>query len=218
MDYTIKKIIATNIFSFLSHLMYNLSMQNDVLEQKKKLFVISGSSGVGKGTVISGFLDRNPNFKLSISCTTRNMRPGEEDGVNYFFLSKDEFQKSMENGEFLEWAQFSGNFYGTKREFIEKSLQKGRDLILEIDTQGAKQVKEKMPDAVLIFIMPPSYEDLESRLRNRQTESEEAIQKRLEFVKLELESSNKFDYKIVNDKLEDAIMDLEKIINSERDS
>lgn len=193
-------------------------MQNEKNQKKKKLFVISGSSGVGKGTVIRGFLDRNPNFMLSISCTTRQMRPGEVDGVNYFFLSREEFSKSAENNEFLEWAEFSGNFYGTKKEFIEKSLVKGRDLILEIETKGAKQVKEKMPEAVLIFIMPPSYEDLESRLRNRNTESEEAIQKRLESVKYELDNSSNFDYVIVNDKLEDAIVDLENIINSERDA
>lgn len=185
--------------------------------KKKKLFVISGSSGVGKGTVIRGFLDRNPHFKLSISCTTRQMRPGEIDGVNYFFLSREEFLKSIENEEFLEWAEFSGNLYGTKKEFIERSLEKGRDLILEIETQGAKQVKEKMPEVVLIFIMPPSYEDLEARLRSRNTESEEAIQKRLDFVKFEIENSSNFNYVIVNDKLEDAIIDLENIINSERD-
>lgn len=208
-----------NIFSFLINLLYNLFMENDILNKtKKKLFVISGPSGVGKGTVIRGFLAKNPNFMFSISCTTRAMRPGEVDGVNYFFLSRDEFSKSIENNEFLEWAEFSGNFYGTKRDFIEKSLVKQRDLILEIDSQGALQVKAKMPEAVLIFIMPPSHEDLEQRLRNRQTESEEAIQKRLDFVKFELENSNRFDYKIVNDKLEDAIIDLDKIINSERDS
>ena len=208
-----------NIFSFLLNLLYNLVMENDILKKtKKKLFVISGSSGVGKGTVIRGFLAKNPNFMFSISCTTRDVRPGEVEGVNYFFLSKEEFLISIENNEFLEWAEFSGNFYGTKREFIEKSLVKERDLILEIETQGALQVKAKMPEAVLIFIMPPSYEDLELRLRNRKTDSEEAIQKRLEFVKFELENSNQFDYKIVNDKLEDAVIDLDKIINSERDS
>lgn len=183
---------------------------------KKKLFVISGSSGVGKGTVIKGFLEKNPEFGLSISHTTRQKREGEVDGVNYFFITKEEFLQGVKNGEFLEWAEFSGNFYGTKKAFVEKLLNEGKDLILEIETQGALQVKEKMPEAVLIFIAPPSYQDLEMRLRNRQTESEEAIQKRLDFVKMELQNSQMYDYKIVNDRLEDAILELEKIIKTER--
>lgn len=187
-------------------------MQN--IDEKKKLFVISGSSGVGKGTVIKGFLEKNPNFSLSISYTTRAKREGEVEGVNYFYVSKEDFQESIKNNEFLEWAEFSGNCYGTKREFIQKSLAKNKDLILEIDTQGALQLKEKMPEAVLIFIAPPSYHDLESRLRNRNTESEEAITKRLEFVKLEISNSEKFDFRIINDKVEDAIIELEKIIKT----
>lgn len=188
-------------------------MQN--CDKKKKLFVISGSSGVGKGTVIEGFLKRNPQFSLSISYTTRGKREGEVDGVNYFYTTKEEFRKSIDNNEFLEWAQFSENYYGTKREFIKKCLDKNKDLILEIDTQGALQVKAKMPEAVLIFIAPPSYQDLEFRLRNRHTESEEAIEKRLNFVKVEIRNSESFDYRIVNDKLEDTIMELEKIIKNE---
>lgn len=191
-------------------------MQNNTSTKNKSLFIISGSSGVGKGTIIEGFLKRNPHFKLSISCTTRGKREGEIDGVNYFFMSKDDFKKSIENNEFLEWAEFSENFYGTKRAFVEKTLNENYSLILELDTQGAFQVKEKMPEAVLIFIAPPSYEDLENRLRNRKTESEEVIAKRLNFVKVEIENSNKYDYKIVNDTVEHAISKLEDIINSER--
>lgn len=178
----------------------------------KKLFVISGSSGVGKGTVIKGFLERNPDFSLSISYTTRAKREGEIDGVNYFFTSREEFENSIENGEFLEWAEFSGNLYGTKKEFVFKRLQENSHLILEIDTQGALQVKEKMPESVLIFIAPPSYQDLEFRLRNRKTESEEAIEKRLELVKFEMENSQYFDYLIINDRVENAILELEKIV------
>lgn len=192
--------------------MYNCDMSNS----KNKLFVISGSSGVGKGTVIKGFLQRNPEFGLSISYTTRAMRESEVDGVNYFFISKEEFLQGVENGEFLEWAEFSENYYGTKKSFVQKSLNEGKDLILEIETQGALQIKEKMPESVLIFIAPPSYQDLEFRLRNRQTESEEAIQKRLDFVKMEIENSQYYDYKIVNDELDDAIIELEKIIKTER--
>ncbi|HNW26569.1 MAG TPA: guanylate kinase [Candidatus Gastranaerophilaceae bacterium] len=184
--------------------------------KRKKLFVISGPSGVGKGTVIEGFLKRNPEFKLSISYTTRAKREGEVEGVNYFFRTREEFVKGIENDEFLEWAEFSDNLYGTKRAFIEKCLNNQMDLILEIDTQGALQVKEKMPKAVLIFIAPPSFEDLEYRLRNRKTESEEAILKRLEFVKTEIKNSAKFDYIVINDEIARAIGELEKIINAER--
>ena len=187
-------------------------MQN--LNKKTSLYVISGSSGVGKGTIIKEFLAKNPNFSLSISYTTRNKREGEIEGVSYFYVSKEEFKKSIENDEFLEWAEFSENYYGTKKEFVEKSLSKGKDLILEIDTQGAIQLKEKMNDAVLIFIAPPSYQDLEFRLRNRNTESEEAIAKRLEFVKLEIENSKLFDYLVVNDQVDIAIEELERIIKT----
>lgn len=186
-------------------------MQNS----KKKLFVISGSSGVGKGTVIEGFLKRNPDFSLSISYTTRNKREGEADGINYFFRTRDEFEQSIKNNEFLEWAEFSGNYYGTKKAFVEKCLNNNKNLILEIDTQGALQIKQKMPEAVLIFIAPPSLQDLEYRLRNRHTESEEAITKRLEFVKFELENSNSYDYRIINDRVDDAVIELEKIIKAE---
>lgn len=189
-------------------------MQNE--SKKNKLFVISGSSGVGKSTVIKGFLDRNQDFIFSISCTTRKKREGEVDGVNYFFISKDEFLKGVENNDFLEWAEFSGNYYGTKKTFVDECFKENKNLILDIDTQGALQIKEKMPEAVLIFIAPPSYQDLEFRLRNRKTESEEAIAKRLDLVKLEIRNSEMYDYRIINDRLEDAIMELENIINSER--
>ena len=178
----------------------------------KNFYVISGSSGVGKGTVIKEFLRRNPNFRLSISCTTRGMREGEVDGVNYFFLNKEEFQNCINNGEFLEWAEFSGNFYGTKREFVEKCLENDENLILEIDTKGALQVQSLMDNAVLIFIAPPSVQELEKRLRGRHTETEEAIQKRLNSIKLEIENSKHFDYKIINDTVENAVKELERII------
>ncbi len=182
---------------------------------KKKLFVLSGSSGVGKGTVISGFLKRNPSYSLSISCTTRKMRPGETEGVNYFYLTREEFEKSVQNGEFLEWAEFAQNLYGTKRAFVEKCLNNGKDLILELETIGALKVKNQMPDAVLIFIAPPSFEELEHRLRNRHTEDEETIQKRLSEVRAEIERSKKYDYVIVNDEVDRAIAELEKIIKDE---
>ena len=177
-----------------------------------KLFVISGSSGVGKGTVIKEFLKRNPEFKLSVSCTTRKPREGEIHGENYFFLSKEEFVACQERGEFLEWAEFSGNMYGTQRPYIEEKLAQGKKLILEIDTQGALNVKKIMPDSTLIFILPPSFEELEARLRGRHTETEEAIQKRLASTKLELENSKHFDYQVVNDSIENAVRKLEEIM------
>lgn len=199
-------------FSFCLTLLYNSYMQN---LERNKLFVISGSSGVGKSTVIRGFLEENQEFVFSVSCTTRPMREGEKDGVNYFYVSKDEFKNSIKNDEFLEWAEFSDNFYGTKREFVQNCFKQNKNLILDIDTQGALQVKQKMPDAVLIFIAPPSYQDLEYRLRSRNTESEEAIAKRLDFVKLEIENSKYYDYIVVNDELHHAISELERIINYE---
>lgn len=182
----------------------------------KKLFVISGSSGVGKGTVLKGFLNKNPHFMLSISCTTRAPREGEVDGVNYFFLTKEEFKNCIDNEKFLEWAEFAGNFYGTKKKYIKQCLEDGKDIILEIDTKGALQVKKQMPEAVLIFIAPPSLEALENRLRGRKTEDETTIQKRLHEVKQELERAENFDHKIINDDLENAISELERIINGEQ--
>ena len=177
-----------------------------------KLFVISGSSGVGKGTVIKEFLNLHPEFKLSVSCTTRKPRTGEQHGINYFFLSKEEFVKCLNNNEFLEWAEFSGNMYGTQKAYVQQKLDEGKNLILEIDTQGALKVKNIMPEATLIFILPPSFEELEARLRGRHTESEEAIQKRLESTKMEMENSKIFDYQVVNDSIENAVRKLEKIM------
>lgn len=184
---------------------------------KKKLFVISGSSGVGKGTVLKGFLAKNPNFMLSISCTTRAPRKGEVDGINYFFLTKEEFQNCIDNNKFLEWAEFAGNRYGTKKKYINQCLDEGKDIILEIDTQGALQVKKQMPEAVLIFICPPSIEALENRLRGRHTEDESTIKRRLQEVKIELERAENFDYKVVNDDLDNAIAELENIIVGEQE-
>ena len=177
-----------------------------------KLFVISGSSGVGKGTVIKEFLKRNPEFKLSVSCTTRSPREGEVHGENYFFLTKEEFKSCIERGEFLEWAEFSGNMYGTQRPYIDEKLAQGKNLILEIDTKGALNVKKIMPDATLIFILPPSFEELEARLRGRHTETEEAIQKRLASTKLEIENSKHFDYQVINDSINNAVSKLEEIM------
>lgn len=179
----------------------------------KKLFVISGCSGVGKGTVINEFMKRNSDdFILSVSCTTRKPRPNEIDGVNYFFISKEEFEKNIKEDKFLEYAQFAENYYGTKKKYVQQKMEDGYNVILEIDTQGALQVKEKMPQAVLIFIAPPSVEELENRLRGRHTEDEATIQKRLAQVKIELERSLKYDYTIINDSIERAVEEIESIV------
>ena len=182
----------------------------------KKLFVISGSSGVGKGTIIKRFLEKNPNFKLSVSCTTRGKRDGEEHGVNYYFLTREEFMSAVEKGEFLEWAEFSGNCYGTNKKFVQQCLDNDEDLLLEIDTQGALQVKKKMDNAVLIFILPPSVEELERRLRGRGTETEKDIKKRLNTVKSEMENAKFFNYKVINDEVDRAVEEIENIIKNEQ--
>lgn len=179
---------------------------------KTKLLVISGSSGVGKGTVIKSLLEKCPDLNLSVSCTTRGMRSGEVHGVNYFYLTREEFQAGIDNEEFLEWAEFSGNFYGTRKSYIDNCLKNHKNILLEIDTQGALQIKRKMPEAILIFIAPPSLDELEARLRGRHTETEDAIQKRLNFVKLELENSKQYDYIVVNDKVENAVSKIISII------
>ena len=182
----------------------------------KKLFVISGCSGVGKGTVLKEFMARNTeDFMLSVSCTTRKPRPGEVDGINYFFMSVEEFQDCIKKDKFLEYAQFAGNYYGTKQKYINQKFAEGLNIILEIETQGALQVKKKMPEAVLIFIAPPSVEELEHRLRGRHTEDEETIKKRLDLVKVELERSKQYDYIVVDDDLERAVSEIEDIARSE---
>lgn len=193
--------------------MYNFYiMKNE--KRKGKLFVISGCSGVGKGTLLKVFLEKNPQIELSISATTRKPRPGEVDGVNYFFLTKEEFETALKNNEFLEWAEFNGNFYGTKEAYVEKKLNEGKNVILEIETRGAFQIKEKKPNVVLIFILPPSLDELEHRLRGRNTEDEAAIQNRLHEAYRELECSKKYDYCIVNDDLNQAVKELEEVICS----
>ncbi len=182
----------------------------------KKLFVISGCSGVGKGTVLKEFMARNSeHFLVSISCTTRKPRPGEVDGVNYFFVTKDEFTRCINENKFLEYAEFAGNFYGTKKKYINQKLEEGMNVILEIETQGALKVKQQMPEAVLIFIAPPSFEELEHRLRGRHTEDETAIQKRLHEVSIEIERSKQYDYVVVNDSIQNAVEELEKITTRE---
>lgn len=176
-----------------------------------RLFIISGSSGVGKGTVIKEFLKNADNIFLSVSTTTRSPRVGEVHGVNYFYVDKDDFKKSVDKGDFLEWAEFGGNCYGTSRSEVEKTLAEGKNVLLEIEVQGAKQVKEKMPEAVTIFILPPSIDEIEKRLRGRGTETEEAIAKRLKAIEFESKEAQHYDYKVVNDIVERAAGEIAEI-------
>ncbi len=182
-----------------------------------KLFIITGPSGVGKGTILKKFFESNHNIIYSISETTRKPRPGEVHGVNYFFVEKEDFEKSIKNDEFLEWAKYSDNYYGTKKNFVLKALSQGADVLLEIETQGAKKIMEKFPDCITIFFTPPNLDELEKRLRGRKTEDEEAIQKRLHQVKQELTLAPLYKYSIENDKIEDALEKLQAVYNKEKD-
>ncbi len=187
------------------------------MEKKKigKLFIITGPSGVGKGTVLGKFFKTNKNAVYSISQTTRNPRPGEVHGVNYFFVTREEFENSIKNDEFLEWAKYSDNYYGTNKNQVLSALNSGSDVILEIETKGAKKIMDKFPDCITIFLKPPNFNELEKRLRGRNTEDEETIQKRLHEVKKELELSKNYKYTIENDEVENALEKLQKIYNKE---
>jgi len=180
------------------------------------LFIISSPSGGGKGTLIREVLKKLDNVVLSVSFTTRPMRKGEKHGKEYFFVSREEFEKLISEGEFLEYAEVHGNFYGTSRKLVESHLSQGYDVILEIDVQGASAVKKLAPEAISIFIMPPSFEVLRQRLLKRGTETKKSLKIRLENAKKEIECYKNFDYVIVNDKLSDATKSLIAIFLAER--
>lgn len=185
-------------------------------KNKAKLIIFTGPSGVGKGTMLADFFKRvDNNIVYSISNTTRNPRDGEINGMHYFFISKEEFETMIENNQFLEYACYSGNYYGTNKKFVDEKIAQGKSVLLEIELQGALQVMKNYPEAVTIFIKPPTFEELENRLRGRHTETEEAIQKRLNAAKEELNNANKFHYVIENDKVEIAVDELLEIYNKE---
>ncbi|EAZ91917.1 guanylate kinase [Crocosphaera chwakensis] len=180
-----------------------------------KLIVLTGPSGVGKGTLVRALLNRHPQLYLSISATTRSPRQGEVEGNDYYFLSKSAFESMIEQDQLLEWAEYAGNYYGTPRAKVEEKINQGLLVLLEIEVIGAKAIKNSFPDALRIFILPPSIEELEYRLRSRKTDSEAAILRRLDRAKEELAVSDEFDKCIINDDLEIALTQLEKAIFSD---
>ena len=184
------------------------------MPMNRKLYVISGPSGVGKGTICKQLVSRNESIKLSISATTRKPREGDIDGESYYFKTVEQFTEMINNGEMLEWAIYNGNYYGTPKPAVEKMVSEGLNVILEIDTQGALQVKENLPYCVLIFIKPPKFETLTERLRERGTEGEDEIEQRVNAAIKEMECIDEYDYIIVNDDLEKAICDVENIIEN----
>jgi guanylate kinase len=182
-----------------------------------RVFVITGPSGVGKGTLIRALLERVPELELSVSATTRRPRPGETQGVDYWFMSDDEFQQRIDAGEFVEWAEYSGRRYGTLRSELERRTQSGIPVVLEIEVQGARQVREAMPEAVQIFIVPPSLDALRVRLVGRGTDDPEDVERRLRVAEEELEARDEFGHVVVNDRLEDAASRLEAIVRGALD-
>ncbi len=182
-----------------------------------KVFVITGPSGVGKGTLIRGLLERVPELELSVSATTRAPRPGEEDGVDYHFLTPDQFESRVNAGDFVEHASYSGNRYGTLRSELERRLAAGAGVVLEIEVQGARQVRASMPDAVAVFIAPPPGGALRARLVGRGTDSPEQVDERLRTAERELEAQREFGHVVVNDRLEQATDELVAIVRAAMD-
>jgi len=176
------------------------------------LFIVSAPSGTGKTTIVKRILKEFPRIVFSVSATTRNKRENEKEGTDYFFLTEDEFRHKIEQNEFAEWEKFYDYYYGTFRRYIDDNLKKGNSVLLEIDVKGALRIKEIYPDAVLIFIVPPSFDELVNRLKNRQTEDEIDFQKRIERAELELRLKEKFDYFIENIEIEQAVKDIKTLL------
>jgi len=186
-----------------------------VTTKDAKLFVIAAPSGAGKTTIVKALVARNPELRFSISYTTRRKRRTEVDGVDYLFVDVEKFGTLRDEGELLEFAEVFDNYYATSRSQVDKLLAEGQDVILEIDWQGARQVRESMPECVTIFVLPPSLEELERRLRDRRTDSDEVIERRLRDALSDMAHWDEFDHVIINDKLEQAVTDLENVLSGE---
>ena len=179
------------------------------------LIVVSGFSGAGKGTIMKELMKKYDNYALSISATTRNPRPGEEDGREYFFKTVEEFEKMIAKDELIEYAKYVDNYYGTPREYVEEQMKAGKDVILEIEIQGALKVREKFPDALLLFVTPPSAQELKKRLVNRGTETMDVIEFRMNRAKEEALGMDQYDYLIINDDLQECVEEVHRIIQGE---
>ena len=183
---------------------------------KGKVIVVSGPSGVGKGTVVKELIVSNKDCALSVSATTRSPREGEAHGVNYFFITKEEFTQKINNNEMLEYAEYCSNFYGTPKDYVLKSVEQGKNIILEIEVQGALNVKKIIPEAVTVFVMPPSLQELEDRLRGRGTETDEVVGQRLKTAIAEIKQAPQYDYIVVNNTVMQCVADIVSIIIAER--
>lgn len=186
------------------------------MHQKGKLFVVSAPSGAGKSTLIKALMERDTGIGFSVSHTTRQPRAGEKDGVHYHFVARGEFERLAAEDAFVEWAEVHGNLYGTSRTSLAKVLDSGKDVILDIDVQGAAQVAAKVPGAVTVFVMPPSVGELERRLKGRNKDSAEVIAMRVKNAEGEIEKAQSYDYSVINDRFEEALEDLECILRAER--
>ena len=182
------------------------------------LVVVSGFSGAGKGTLVRKLMEKYDNYSLSISMTTRDKREGEENGVHYFFVDHKKFEQTIAEDGLLEYASYCGNYYGTPKEYVEKQISEGKDVILEIEVQGALQIKKKFPNTLLLFVTPPSVDELVNRLRSRNTETEEQIMRRVSRAKEEADWINKYDFLVINDKLDECVDNLHNIIVSAHNS
>lgn len=185
-------------------------------KSKGKLFVMSGPSGTGKGTICERLKELD-NIYLSVSNTTRDRRANEIEGETYFYVTRDEFERMIRENEMLEYAEYSGNYYGTNKKRVEEALNEGKDVILEIEPQGALQVKSIFPSAVLIFVLPPSFDELRNRLVTRGREPIDVIEKRIAAAEWEIQQSDKYDYKTINDNLDECVNEVAGIINKERE-
>ena len=195
--------------------MLNKQFREDTMKDRGILIIVSGFSGAGKGTVMKKLMSDYDNYALSISATTRKPRPGEENGREYFFKTVEEFENMIENDLLIEYAKYVGNYYGTPKEYVESMLDEGKDVILEIEMQGAMKVKEKMPDTLLVFVTPPSAAILKERLVGRGTEDMDTVNARLSRAYEEADYMEKYDYLLINDDLEECVKELHNIIRSE---